>query len=104
MVSSVEMLIERLRDDQIDAIAYSGPVAGILVDTHHDGSRARHNSAARIESVRNRLLHGAVPMEGTAATVSLEWEIPDGVSIVSVEATTGSYDLRKVDGRTTTIT
>src|SRR5712691_2640577 len=46
-----------------------------------------------------------VPTEGKVTTVSVELEIPEGVTIVSVEAPTGTrYETKRVGDRITSIT
>src|SRR5262245_24630548 len=45
-----------------------------------------------------------VPTEGKVATTSVELEVPDGVTIVTVNGAAGSVEQKKSGGRVTSIT
>jgi uncharacterized protein YcnI len=60
----------------------------------------RESRAAAVETYSMR-----VPTEGKVTTVSVELEVPDGVTIVSVEAQTGTrYETKRSGDRITSIT
>ncbi len=60
----------------------------------------RESKAAATERYTMR-----VPTEGRVATTSIELQVPDGVTITSVEATEGArYETKKIGDRIVTIT
>src|SRR5437762_12699356 len=45
-----------------------------------------------------------VPTEGKVATISVELDVPDGITIVAVNGATGSVEQRKSGDRVTSVT
>ena len=77
-----------------------GVLAFAVVADAHVTMLPRESRAGVAETYSMR-----VPTEGTVTTVAVELEIPDGVTVVSVDGSTGAqYETRRVGDRVTAIT
>ncbi len=76
-----------------------GFLASAAIAEAHVTVQPRESKAGATETYSMR-----VPTEGKVTTTSVELEVPDGVTIVSVEAPTGSYEAKTNGDRIVTIT